>query len=335
VIGLIALAAAAAAAPRPGELKTFKDWTVGCDNKRACQAVALMPEGALEQRVTMALRRGPEAHAAPEISFDTDLAVAALAARGRRIEVSIEQKDGYPAVRRNSVAAMLEAIRSGGEIETLDASGKRSGKVSLSGANAALLYMDEQQLRLGTVTALVRKGSRPASAVPAPPPLPVVAEVRPLGSIPAGALPKARLARFKKAANCDPALSAKDHPAEARRFRDGATLILVPCSQGAYNGSSLVLVSRKADRSDLQPAAFDFNASAGKGREPLTPPEGAYWHDETGRLASFFKGRGLGDCGAGQSWAWDGRKFRLIHAEAMGECRGSTDYITTWRARVR
>jgi hypothetical protein len=154
-------------------------------------------------------------------------------------------------------------------------------------------------------------------------------------SVRAGALPKARLERFKKAANSDPELSAKDHPTEARRFRDGATVILVPCSLGAYNGSSLVLVSRKVDRSDLQPAAFDFKASAGGGTGRLTPPEGAYWDEETGRLASFFKGRGLGDCGTGQDWAWDGRIFRLIHAEAMGECRGSTDYITTWRARVR
>jgi hypothetical protein len=334
VIALLAFAAAAAA-PQPGELKTFKDWTVGCDNGRSCQAVALMPEGAWEQRVTMALRRGPEADAAPEISFDTDVPVAALAVRGRRLGVTVEQKNGYPEVRPDSVAAMLEAIRSGGEIETLDASGRRSGRLSLSGANAALLYMDEQQRRLGTVTALVRKGSRPASAVPVPPPLPIVAEVRPVGNIPARARPMARLARFKKAANCDPDLSAKDHPAEARRFRDGATVILVPCSLGAYNGSSLVLVSRKADRSDLQPAAFDFNASAGERGGSLTPPEGAYWHEESGRLASFFKGRGLGDCGAGQSWAWDGRMFRLIHAEAMGECRGSTDYITTWRARAR
>jgi hypothetical protein len=122
---------------------------------------------------------------------------------------------------------------------------------------------------------------------------------------------------------------------EARRFRDGATVILVPCSQGAYNGSSLVLVAHKADRSDLQPAAFDFNGSADERGPTPTPPEGAYWDEKTGRLSSFFKGRGLGDCGAGQDWAWDGRMFRLIRAEAMGECRGSTDYITTWRARAR
>jgi hypothetical protein len=328
--------ALAAAAPQPGELKTFKDWTVGCDNGRACHAVALMPEqGNWEQRVTMSLRRGPEPQAVPEISFDTEVAIAALAAGGRRLPVRVVQKDGYPAVRPESVGAMLEAIRANDEIETLDGSGKRSGRVSLSGASAALLYMDEQQRRLGTVTALIRKGAAPASSVPAAPALPIVEEVRPMGRAALAPLPKAKLARLKAAAGCDMTFSQADHPAEARRFRDGATVILVPCSQGAYNGSSLVLVSRKADRSDLQPAAFDFNALAGEGTGPLTPPEGAYWDEKTGRLSSFFKGRGLGDCGAGQDWAWDGRMFRLIRAEAMGECRGSTDYVTIWRARVR
>ena len=37
-----------------------------------------------------------------------------------------------------------------------------------------MLYMDERQRRIGTVTALVRTGRQPASAVPAPPALPQV-----------------------------------------------------------------------------------------------------------------------------------------------------------------
>jgi invasion protein IalB len=37
------LAAAAAVAPQPAQLKGFQDWTVGCDNGRACHAVGLVP----------------------------------------------------------------------------------------------------------------------------------------------------------------------------------------------------------------------------------------------------------------------------------------------------
>jgi hypothetical protein len=50
---------------------------------------------------------------------------------------------------------------------------------------------------------------------------------------------------------------------------------------------------------------------------------------------AFAKGRGIGDCGVGDDYVWDGDRFRLAEQIAMGECRGSVDYITTWRARVR
>ena len=58
---LLALAAAATA-PQPGELKTFRDWIVGCDNGRACQAVALVPESEDgENYLMLVVERGPEA----------------------------------------------------------------------------------------------------------------------------------------------------------------------------------------------------------------------------------------------------------------------------------
>ena len=61
---LLALLAAAVspqqAVPRPGELKTFRDWTVGCDNGRACHATSLMPEGEIaDSPLTMSIKRGP------------------------------------------------------------------------------------------------------------------------------------------------------------------------------------------------------------------------------------------------------------------------------------
>ncbi|HTG39817.1 DUF1176 domain-containing protein [Sphingomonas sp.] len=49
-------------------------------------------------------------------------------------------------------------------------------------------------------------------------------------------------------------------------------------------------------------------------------------------LASYAKGRGIGDCGVSQRFIWDGPRFRLIEQAEMSECRGSIDYITTWRA---
>jgi hypothetical protein len=58
------------------------------------------------------------------------------------------------------------------------------------------------------------------------------------------------------------------------------------------------------------------------------------WDPKTRLLGSYEKGRGLGDCGSAESYAWDGRRFRLIEATTMGECRGSHDWITVWTARA-
>lgn len=55
MIALIALAAAATSL-QPGELKTFKDWPVGYDNGRACQAVGLLSENDVDG-ATITVRR--------------------------------------------------------------------------------------------------------------------------------------------------------------------------------------------------------------------------------------------------------------------------------------
>jgi hypothetical protein len=328
---------AAAATPQPAALKTFGDWIVGCDNGRACHAVGLMPESLPEDALTISVRRGPEAGARPVIAFEprSETRAVAVAADGKllRLRLAVDQNGGL-AVSAADTRVLLAAMRGAAELQLRTADGSPAGRVSLRGVSAALLYMDEQQRRIGTVTALVRPGGKPASAVPAPPPLPRVHEVRPAGTSTLAAAPVRRIDALRKRAGCDESLTLAENPPERQRLDPRTTLVRVTCWRGAYNATSLVLVARTANGGDLAPARFDYNASAGEQAGPTVPPDGAYWNEEKGRLASFFKGRGLGDCGAGQEWAWDGGMFRLIHAEAMGECRGSTDYITTWRAEV-
>ena len=84
---LLILAAAATIAPDPGELRTFSDWTVGCDNGLACEAIVLLPETAeWSQWVTMSLRRGKDEqhHAGTLWRFDSSreapISTAAIAA---------------------------------------------------------------------------------------------------------------------------------------------------------------------------------------------------------------------------------------------------------------
>lgn len=110
------------------------------------------------------------------------------------------------------------------------------------------------------------------------------------------------------------------------------TLVLVNCEGGPYNFPSLVFVGTgAAGQRSFRPAEFDFQ----------TGPDGAAstvfnanWDPATGRLTAYYKTRGLGDCGESDQYVWDGRKFRLVEASSMSECRGSYDWLTIWRARV-
>src|SRR3954447_24537030 len=199
---LAALAAPAANAPHPSEPKLFKDWTVGCDNGRSCQAVALQPETQdLDEWLTLDLERGPAAEARPRIAIDVEApAGAGVYADGKRLPITLGT--GKQSGRVTSGAdALVAALRSAAKLEIRDAAGKRLGLISPAGASAALLYMDDRQGRVGTVTALARPGPRPASAVPPPPAYPVV------HAAPRPAKPPRRMARAEwvklRLAACD------------------------------------------------------------------------------------------------------------------------------------
>jgi hypothetical protein len=337
---LLALLAAAVspqqAVPRPGELKTFRDWTVGCDNGRACHATSLMPEGEIaDSPLTMSIKRGPAAGALPEIRVHGgDGKAARLTADGRRLRARLRAEEESWRVQDEGVAETLAAIRGARTIDVEDRSGLRLGSVSPAGASAALLYIDEIQKRLGTVTALVRAGPRPASAVPPPPPLPRIASA----AAPAARgsrVAEDRIAALRKQAGCIP--EDEDWPgygSEQEVLDANRTLILLGCGAGAYNYNSIPYVARRRGAAiEIVLARFDLSPTSGEGDDPPMLVN-AGWDAKQGLLTSFAKGRGLGDCGVGNDYAWDGTRFRLVQQIAMGECRGSTDYITTWRAVV-
>jgi hypothetical protein len=324
--------AAAAAVPRPAELRTFQDWTVGCDNGRACHAVALIPETWPDGALTMSVRRGPEAGALPVLAFDlgADSNAAAVSADGRRLAVRLVGAEGYTRIAPADTAAAVGALRSAAQLRLHSADGKLLGTVSLKGASAALLYMDERQGRVGSPTALVQPGTRRPTIAP-PPPLPVVA-ARPVSSAPAIALSAAALKALRRKHGCTIDEVGGPDEAETAAIGRSETLLLLACGSGAYNVSYVPFVIRRG-HGGAELAAFDVKPGwwAQEGKPMLI---NAAWDEARGLLTSFSKGRGLGDCGTSSEYAWDGRAFRLVEQAEMEECRGSTDYITTWRAKV-
>jgi hypothetical protein len=327
------LALLLAVAPQPTELKTFQDWTIGCDNGAACHAVALMPEDWPEDGLTMSVRRGPEAGDQPVLAFElgADSKAASVSADGKRLAVRLVGSEGLTRVAPADTSAAIAALRSASRLQVQSADGTALGTVSLKGASAALLYMDEKQRRTGTATALVRPGTKALAA--GPPPVPVVT-ARPLTSARPLALTPSGLAALRRKHGCTLDEVGGPEEAETAALGPGETLLLLACGSGAYNVSHVPFILRRGKGGvEASLAAFDM-------AEPWWKDEGkpilinAAWEAERGLLVAYSKGRGLGDCGTSTEYAWDGARLRLVEQAEMHECRGSTDYITTWRARV-
>ena len=328
----LALLAATAAIPQPTELKLFKDWTVGCDNGLSCQAVALMPEDMPEGFATMSLSRGAEADAAPIVRITLEgEGAAGLAADGRKLDAKLTKDDGAARVEPAGMPAVLAALRSAARLDVLNVRGEKIGTVSLAGASAALLFIDERQKRIGTTGALVRPG--PAAPSRMPPALPIVQAARVATGKP-HALGPARVEALRKAQGCEIEEVGGPDEVEVHLLDGHRSLVLLACGSGAYNVTTVPLVAEGSGADmKIAPAKFDRMESWWENGQPMLVNAG--WEAATSSLGSFSKGRGLGDCGTSQNYVWDGAMFRLVEQSEMGECRGSTDYITTWRALVR
>ena len=334
---MLLLLAAAAAAPEPGELRTFRDWTVGCDNGRACAAIALLPEMDGEALwVTMSFTRGAAPGDAPTATLqNVDAEPVALRADGRALAVRFDgHVDGYTIVAEDP-AGFIATLQQAQVLEALGADGASVGRISLAGASAAMLYMDEQQRRLDTVTALVRPGAAPAAGVPQPPALPVVTLAPSPGDEPAIALSDGQVGDLRREAGCTiEEVGGPDHHEEAA-IAPGTTLVLLACGSGAYNVTSIpYIATRRGDEIVTEIAPFDSQWGLEEpelGRPTLINGQ---WDAESRLLREYSKARGLGDCGTHASYAWDGSRFRLVRQEEMEECRGSLYFIPTWRTEV-
>lgn len=328
--------AAAVAAAQPAKLHTYKDWIVGCDNVRVCQANALETETD-DDYLELTINRG----AKPNDSATLFVPLPDGAGAGARLSLKVDGANAETFTAHTKVSAslpltgaLLAALRNGGRVTLVDAGGKKLGGASLAGLAAALRYIDDQQGRVGTVGALGTPGAKSDAATPAPPAYPVIVTPAPSSKSPR-TLSVAAATRLigPDNATCDEA----NGPVKPRAYRlDAAhSLVLVdhPCGNGAYNFFTSVYVLDEAGK--VRPARFDVTPGmAGPSTDGSGDLTNGDWDPKTRQLGSFEKGRGVGDCGTTETYAWDGARFRLVEQDEMGECRGSADFIRTWIART-
>jgi hypothetical protein len=350
IVALALAAGALALSAASAETKTFRDWLAACDNARSCTAIGLREYA---MGVFLRVDRDGAGDAPPRFTILVD------AEEGTRIALAFDDPTlgGLPmdpvtakpggeltriAIAPEAAEAFLASLRKAGKIVVSRADAKQAddrviGDISLSGAVASLLWIDEQQKRLDTVTALIRRGNRPASAVPPPPALPVVHAGKP-GPLPENkTFPNPILAKGRTLCGAD-----DPNPVAGEIHALGGNLLAYwfECREmsGAYNAWSGLLIAPR----DRPEAARVVRLPYPPGEQAVEGIEkhlivNAGFDEKRLALTMFAKSRGIGDCGSSAEWVFDGKEFRLTRYQAMPICAGlvSDEWPVIFRADVK
>ena len=316
----------AASAEQGAGQQKFRDWLVACDNVGTCHAFAPASEGTGWVRITLAA--GSDAAPAVAVGFWPENGEFGGPVIARVDDVAFETatvtgEDAPPVaiVSPDRARALVDAMAQGTAM-ALNAGGE-TVPISLTGAAASLLWIDEHQGRLGTTTALIRKGSRPAASVPAAPTRPRVVAAPPISqagygdqqgqTLPAAIEALPAVVQCRADTDFNPDLQAVISSA---RLDANTILWSVPCGAGAYNFSSAWFTAtptgptRAASPSRRRRESLRTSWST-----PPTTPRRASSTPST-------RDAGLGDCGMADSWTWTGQAFVLRSASEMSECWG-------------
>lgn len=208
---------------------------------------------------------------------------------------------------------MLTAMLAGNKMTSSfdDMSGQRIDiDFSLSGLTASLLWIDDQQGRVGDPRIA---GDLPIGLDLAEPKLPIPTE-----------LPAEILEKHAANENCD-ALSELVHGSDwqTHQVNNTTLLYMIPCTAGAYN-FLYAFYTQSTEYDSISKLLFaDYWDSVGwTGTDLLVNP---HFDPATRTLTSFYKGRGLGDCGTSGEWQWQEYGFKMISFHAKSECGGYAD----------
>ncbi len=360
---LLAGAVICSARPAAAEFKDFRDWLAVCDNLRNCAAYGFVA-GDEPSSAYVFIARGGAPAATARITIDADV--------DDNVKVALSFDDaalhglpegplafgkgddgGFGHVVIDDPAAVDTALASMRKAQTLvvrriDPPGgpkieQETSKISLSGLVAALLWIDEQQQRLDTKTALVRRGDRPVSSIQPPPGAPSVRAAKPPPDKPTPdkPLPAADMrlltAKVRSLCNDDHHVNLED---TFRLTADSALYdFTCPDFSGAYNQTSVFLIVPDGRPQAARPVKFVYPAGVATGAAEAgsVVATNAGFDPSTMTLSTFNKGRGVADCGAAEDWVFDGQTFQLVMLRAMPHCKGvaSDDWPVHYQAEAK
>lgn len=336
-----------AAAPFPSATRTFGDWTAVCDNGNDCWAYATA-RNFDSGWIILKYPAGPSAQVEVMVGDWSDTpGPLSLSVDGQAINATSQVSDGRDGAMIEQFDDLPDFIARLGRGKAMgidSADPDNAPFISLQGAAAAFLWIDERQGRLGTTTALIRRGERPASSVPKAPELPIVraapavsqAGLSDQPTLPAGleALDEVKACRADM--DWGNASNPQIDDGVARLSAD-TLLWSVLCFRGAYNeGHRFFLTGNEGQN----PRPVFLRSTEQQGEDVGVADDfiliNAGYDAESRTISSFSKGRGLGDCGAAYVWTWTGRDFALTKEQVMVNCAGMWPDLwpTTWRSRA-
>jgi hypothetical protein len=318
---LLTIAALALVLAGGAQAQSFenKDWQVACDNMRTCRAAGYQRDEETGPGVSVLFTRlaGPRAGVSGEVRVADN-------GEGHKLPASLKltiagKPAGNVALARNGnqgelsgsqVEAMLKALVGTGAIAF--SAGKTTWRLSGDGAASVLLKMDDLQGRVGTASAIVRRGTLSDDNVKLPLAPPTVRAVR-IGKAQPGdeALAARIIAMIPHNDDCallDDPDARQDAMNVPRLWHLDANrvLVTVPCWRAAYNeGDGFWIANAKppfAART-VTLSATDFD-------------------EATSTLVAMQKGRGVADCVAEDRWTWNGFAFEPTSSTTSGMCRG-------------
>lgn len=318
--------------------RQFKDWHASCDDTGNCKGVTTDISRAntgVTYRLEIARQHGREAfwtlsfiiqNGQPKtgepfhISVDFKEPVELKPDEGYQ---SGAQPDTFNIISVNQANTLMKLFARGNEtfFNYLNSRGQETAaRFSLKGLSASLLWIDDQQKRLNSPrsTGDMKIASTPGktnstntftsgnTAVLAPVKIP--SAIGKLHFADGECLPieKTPLASF----GFETALVDKNQK-----------LYLIPCFTGAYNIIYRVYLSSVIDNHPTQLFFASYSDTLGwTGTPDLI---NITYDAETKSLSSFYKGRGLGDCGSTVLYRWEQYSFKMVEYRYWDKCDGT------------
>lgn len=345
LIAFLAFGYGAGAHAQPGRnAPVFDTWSADCASTGVCSSSSLTRN----QSVWVDLRiiRDWQADALPLVRLTTntvlpDTGTLQIDVDGKTVEaLPIEQLreiqsaisspagfrplggDGFWYPSGAVTLALLQALQTGKELTIHLPQPKGAAAaivtVPLSGLTPSLSWLDAQQNRTGTVSAVVTPGTE--AAVDAPHALPILSP----DDLPAEVAAIWRANRL--CSTLDPAIFASLNPVRVP-LPDGTSLYVVPCgTPSAHNGSYVVIYAGKDG------AARQVHVARMTDKGPIATDliYNARWIPAENQLVSYFKGSGIGECGLWNRWAWNGTGLVLLEEASRETCDGIQPDLSKW-----